>query len=64
MAALASPSRRSKARNFEVTAGQPVTLVEETAPHCTRVLFTTTTTTSLYVAVEDTQGRRLLKLVP
>lgn len=44
--------------------GQPVTMLEESAPHCTRAIFTTATSTSLYIAVEDTQGRRLLKLVP
>ncbi len=48
----------------DVVVGAPVTLLQEGGNQCTRVIFTATSATSVYLGLQDKQGRRLVKLTP
>ena len=47
-----------------VTVGTATTLLQENGSKCTRILFLSGSTTSLYVAVQDRRGKRLVSLAP
>lgn len=47
-----------------VTVGTASTVLQENGSKCTRILFTSTSATSLYLAVQDLRGKRLIKLTP
>lgn len=47
-----------------VTVGTASTVLQENGSKCTRILFTSTSASSLYLAVQDLRGKRLVKLNP
>ena len=47
-----------------VTVGTASTLLQENGSKCTRILFISTSASSLYLALQDARGKRLVKLAP